>query len=285
VPADAARAESTERRRKGRKWWDDFFNEEWLRTIPRVPIETTRKECEFIEASLAVERSAAILDLGCGTGRHAVELASRGYSLVALDLALPMLERAQAAAADDDVKVTFQQADMRDLSFDNSFDAVYCIGTTLGLFDEEGNLQVIRNAHRALRENGTLLIEVVNRDFVQQSQPNLVWFEGEGCVCMEETNMNYITSRLHVKRTVMPDEGGQTETEYSVRLFSLHELGSLLHRNGFRVIEVSGHWATRGVFFGAHSQRLIVLAEKRSLTEGGVPTTTQSGVAPLKAGS
>jgi SAM-dependent methyltransferase len=276
VPVDA-RPDTGERRRKGKKWWEDFFNEEWLRTIPPVPAETTRKECDFIESSLGVERAASLLDLGCGTGRHAVELASRGYSVVALDLSLPMLDNAQRAADERETMVSFQQADIRDLSFESSFDAVYCLGTTLGLFDEDGNLQVIKNAHRALRENGTFLIEVVNRDHVLRGQPHLVWFEGDGCVCMEETNVNYITSRLQVKRTVMPDEGGQTETEYSVRLFSLHELGSLLHRHGFRVIEVSGHWSTRGVFFGADSQRLIVLAEKKEAGELNVPTGTPPG--------
>jgi hypothetical protein len=65
-----------------------------------------------------------------------------------------------------------------------------------------------------------------------------------------------------VKRMVMLDDGRTREVEYSIRLYSLHELGRLLHDVGFKVTEVSGRTATPGVFLGAESPRLIVLAEK-----------------------
>jgi hypothetical protein len=104
---------------------------------------------------------------------------------------------------------------------------------------------------------------VVNRDHVIRAQPNLVWFEGDGCVCMEESEFNFFTSRLHVKRTVILDGGKQTETEYALRLYSLHELGQLLQSAGFRVTEVSGREALTGVFFGQESPQMIIVAERR----------------------
>jgi hypothetical protein len=105
---------------------------------------------------------------------------------------------------------------------------------------------------------------VVNRDYVIGCQPNLVWFEGDGCVCMEESDFNYFTSRLTVKRTLMREDGQQSNAEYSLRLYSLHELGQLVQQMGFRVIEVSGQEAIRGAFFGAHSPRILMLAERRA---------------------
>ena len=117
--------------------------------------------------------------------------------------------------------------------------------------------------HRSLKDNGTFLLQVVNRDHAIQSQPAMAWFEGDGCVCMEESAVNYITSRLNVKRTVIFDDGRQREVEYSVRLYSLHELGELLHESGFRILEVSGHLRTPGAFFGPSSRELIILAQKR----------------------
>jgi SAM-dependent methyltransferase len=265
VPKEvAAKGEGGPRRRR---WWEDLFNDDYLRTVPRVTEAYNARECDFIEASLGLERGAKLLDIGCGTGRHSVNLAGRGYSVVGLDLSLSMLTRAQALAEESERKVNFMQADMREMTFDAAFDGIYCVGTTYGLFDDEANIQLIRTVHRALKDNGALLIEVANRDFVVRSQPNLIWFEGDACVCMEETTVNYITSRLHVKRTVILDEGGQQETEYSVRLYSLHELGTLLHKNGFRVTEVSGQYSTRGAFFGMDSPRVIILAEKRGSAE------------------
>ena len=108
------------------------------------------------------------------------------------------------------------------------------MGTSFGYFDDEKNAEVARRIHRALKPHGTFLLSVVNRDHVIQRQPGMAWFEGDGCVCMEETTFNFITSRLNVKRTVIFEDGRQRETEYSIRLYSLHELGQVLHAAGFR---------------------------------------------------
>jgi hypothetical protein len=80
---------------------------------------------------------------------------------------------------------------------------------------------------------------------------------------MDEMSIDWITSRMRVKRTMMMDDGRAKEIEYSVRVYSLHELGRILHEQGFKVVEVSGRIATPGVFFGGESPRTLILAEKR----------------------
>jgi hypothetical protein len=107
-----------------------------------------------------------------------------------------------------------------------------------------------------------LLLDVVNRDYVAPRSPSLVWFEGAQCVCMDDMYVDFFTSRLRVKRTAMFEGGLSRELEYSIRLYSLHELGKMLHEVGFKVVEVTGHPAHPGVFFGTESPRLIVLAER-----------------------
>ncbi len=118
-------------------------------------------------------------------------------------------------------------------------------------------------------------MQVLNRDHVIQRQPAMAWFEGDGCVCMEETSFNFITSRLNVKRTMIFDDGRQREIEYSVRLYSLHELGQVLHQAGFRILEVSGHPRTPGAFFGATSRELIILAQKRGAEVVEIPSSIE----------
>ena len=92
-----------------------------------------------------------------------------------------------------------------------------------------------------------------NRDYAIALQPNLVWFEGDDCVVMEESDFNYFNSRLSVKRTMMREDGRQSQADYSIRLYPLHELGQMVQQMGFRVIEVSGQEAVRGAYFGSHS--------------------------------
>jgi SAM-dependent methyltransferase len=250
-------------KRKGRLWWEDFFNDDYVRTMEKITDAQIAREASFIEDSLGVERGGALLDLGCGMGRHAVELATRGYEVVGFDLSLAMLSRAGDEAQDRGVKLNFVQGDMREMAFEEQFDGVFCWNTSFGYFEEEKNIQVVTRVHKALKTGGLFLLDVINRDFLVRQSPSLAWFEGDGCVCMDDMVVDFITSRMRVKRTMMFDDGRTREVEYSIRVYGLHELGKILHDNGFKVCEVSGRLATPGVFFGNESPRTIIVAEKR----------------------
>ena len=256
-------------------WWEVFFDDDYLRTVRPPTRPQIAKQCDFIERRLGLKPGATLLDVGCGLGMHVVELTARGYASVGVDLSLAMLSRASEEAQSRGMRVNFLHADMRDLSFESSFDAVTCLGTSLGYFDDETNRKVIERLLRALKPGGVLLLDVVNRDHVIRSQPNLIWFEGEGCVCMEESEFNYFTSRLQVKRTVILDSGRQLEHEYSLRLYALHELGQLMNASGFRVSEVSGRDALPGIFFGQESPNLMIVAERRP--DAGAATSGAAG--------
>jgi SAM-dependent methyltransferase len=250
-------------RKRARPWWEELFGDDFIRTMAKITDAQIYAECDFIEDSLGVAKGAMVLDLGCGTGRHAIELTRRGYQVVGYDLSLPMLARAADEAQERDQKLNFLQGDMRDMTFEDTFDGIYSWNTSFGFFEEEKNAQVITRVHKALRMGGQFLLDVINRDFLIRQAPSLAWFEGDGCICMDEMGIDWITSRMRVKRTMMMDDGRSKEIEYSVRVYSLHELGKILHDHGFRVAEVSGRTATPGVFFGNESPRTLILAEKR----------------------
>ena len=257
--ADAAHG----RNKKVHPWWEDLFNDDFIRAMEKLTDSQIKREADFIEDSLGVAQGAMVLDLACGTGRHAIELSRRGYNVVGFDLSLAMLARAADEAEERAAQLNFVQGDMREMTFDEMFDGIYCWSTSFGFFEEEKNANVISRVHRALKKGGQFLLDVVNRDYVARQSPSLVWFEGDGAICMDEMQIDWITSRMKIKRTMMIDDGRSREIEFSMRLYALHELGKLLHDAGFRVAEVSGRVATPGVFFGADSPRTIILAEKR----------------------
>lgn len=248
--------------RKKRPWWEDLFGDDFLRTMERTSERQILREVVFIEDRLGLQKGAVVLDLACGAGRHAVELTRRGYKVVGYDLSLAMLARASDEAEEAGQRINFLHGDMRDMAFDSMFDGIYCWNHSFGYFDEEKNVAVLSKIHRALRPGGVVLLDLLNRDFIAPRQPSMVWFEGEGCVCMDEMQVDSFTSRLKVKRTVMLDDGRSREIDYTIRLYPLHELGKMLHDCGFKVLEVSGQLATPGVFFGADSPRCIILAER-----------------------
>jgi SAM-dependent methyltransferase len=248
----------------GKAWFEEIFDEDYLRTLPFLTPQATQAEAKFVADAVAVSAGAQLLDLGCGYGRHAMELAARGFHVVGLDSSLPLLLRGADEAQRRGLSINFVHGDMRELTFDSQFDAAYCLFSTFGYFDDETNKKTAQNVARALKPGARFVVEVLNRDYLIQDLPTRVWWEGDGCVVLEEVDFNYFSSRIVSNRSVVFDDGRQLEQEISIRAYSLHELGKLLHAAGFRVLEVSGSMNTRGRFFGAKARDIIVVAEKRA---------------------
>lgn len=262
--AAAAPAAEDKRKRRGKPWFEDLFDEDYLRTLPFLTPQTTQAEAAMVVESLGLSPGAQVLDLGCGYGRHAMELAARGMNMVGVDLSLPMLLRGADEAQRRGLDINFVHVDMREIDFDAQFDGAYCLFSTFGFFDDETNKKTASLVAKALKPGAKFMLEVLNRDYVIGDLPTRVWWEGDGCVVLEEVEFNYFSSRVQSKRSVVFDDGRQIEQEISLRVYSLHEIGKLLHAAGLRVLEVSGAMATKGRFLGNRSREIIVIAERRT---------------------
>lgn len=245
-------------------WYQQIFTEEYFRTLPMGFHKQTLREAQFVVDALGVGDGGRILDLCCGFGRHTLDLAKRGYDMVGLDLSLPLLQKALGEAQRRKLSIKFIHGDIRELNFQEVFDATFCWHTSFGYFDDKTNFEVLRGVHRALKPGGRFLLEIVNRDFIAGLMPRRKWWEGADCLFLEEIAFNYNTSVLHTKRSFIYDDGRPPwEQNIYIRLYSLHELQNLLRLGGFRVIEVSGQIQTRGFYLGQASPNIILLAEKR----------------------
>lgn len=252
------------KKRRSKQWFEEIFDEDYLHTLPFMTPHQTEREVAFLLETLELPPTGRVLDIGCGYGRHAMEMAARGYRTVGLDLSLPLLIRATDATRRVGVNVDFVHGDMRDMSFDSEFDGAYCFFTTFGYFDDDTNRRVASGICRALKPGGRFILELINRDYLIGDLPTRVWWQGDGCVVLEEVDFNYFTSRLQVQRQIILENGRQLEQEISIRVYSLHEIGKVLHHAGFRVLEVSGSLDLRGRFYGNESRQLVVVAERRA---------------------
>ncbi len=269
------------RPRRNKRWFEEIFDEDYLRTLPFLTPQATQSEALFVAEALSAEPGARLLDVGCGYGRHAMELAARGFQIIALDSSLPLLLRGADEAQRRGLGINFVHGDMRELAFDSQFDGAYCLFSTFGYFDDETNRQTIAGIARALKPGSRLVLEVLNRDYLIAGLPTRVWWEGDGCVVLEEVDFNYFNSRIVSNRSVVFDDGRQTEQEISIRSYSLHEVGQLLQAVGLKVLEVSGSMATRGRFFGIQSREVIVVAEKRVRSEPVHSSMAADGSGPI----
>jgi ubiquinone/menaquinone biosynthesis C-methylase UbiE len=130
--------------------------------------QNTAAEIDFMVDLLDLSPGASLLDLGCGTGRHAVELARLGFSVTGLDLSSEMLSLAREKAAAARVELTLVHANAADFVLDQQFDAVICICEgSFGLLSStddptEQPLAILRNVTRSLRPGGQALFTVLN---------------------------------------------------------------------------------------------------------------------------
>jgi len=250
------------RRKRAKPWFEEVFDEDYLRTLPFMTAEQTLRETNFVHKCLGLSEGQSVLDVGCGYGRHAIEMAQRGVQVTGLDLSLPLLIRAADESQRRGLPVNFVHADMREMNYDAQFDGAYCMMTTFGYFDEETNQKVAAGIFKSLKPGGKFLLETLNRDYIVGDLPTRVWWEGDGCVVLEEVDFHFHTSRLGLRRSIVFQDGRQFEHDISIRCYTLHEIGRLLKHAGFRVTEVSGGLATRGRFFGSTSRSIIVLCER-----------------------
>lgn len=251
------------KKRRSKQWFEEIFDEDYLHTLPFLTPQQTEREVEYLLNAFEFPAGARLLDIGCGYGRHAMELAARGYRTVGLDLSLPLLIRATDAARRVGVSVDFVHGDMRDMTFENEFDGAYCFFSTFGYFDDETNRRVASGICRSLKPGGRFVLDLLNRDCLIGDLPTRVWWQGHGCVVLEEVDFNYFTSRLEVQRQIILEDGRQLVQDISIRVYSLHEIGKILHHAGFRVLEVSGNFELRNRFYGTESRQLLIVAEKR----------------------
>ncbi|MFC7195676.1 class I SAM-dependent methyltransferase [Halosimplex aquaticum] len=155
------------------------------------------------------------LDVACGIGRHAVELADRGVSVRGLDISEAYLDRARERAADRGVAeaATFERGDMRDLrDRDGTYDVVYNLWTSFGYYDDETNRAVLRGMYERTADGGALVVELVNREGVLADFRPAGIPEDDDALVVESSEYDPETARMETTRRVFAEAGAVTTT-------------------------------------------------------------------------
>jgi SAM-dependent methyltransferase len=151
-----------------RNEWVEFFDGHAPEYDQNVFTRNTAEEVGFLIEELEIAPPAAMLDVGCGTGRHAVELARRGFRVTGVDISPGMLAQAHERAEAAGVEVRWVHADATDFSLPAEFDAAICLCEgafgLLGAGDDPVGqpLAILGNIAAALRPQAPLLLTVLN---------------------------------------------------------------------------------------------------------------------------
>lgn len=227
-----------------KQWYETLFENYGKQYEKENFTKGTLGECDFIENEIGKDTSLSIIDIGCGTGRHSIELAKRGYRVTGIDLSDSMLVRAREKAAAENLHVDFIRHDARALPFRDEFDValLICEGAFPLMETDEMNYAILQNAARALKKKGKLIMTTLNGLF-----PLLHSAEEYGASNSEEGNARYrenrfdmMTFRDHNRTTFQDDGGNSFEIESNERFYIPPEITWLLKSAGFTSVEIFG---------------------------------------------
>ena len=140
-------------------WWSEFFRGPTLELWKRAhSADESKGEAADLARALALERGERVLDVPCGHGRIALELAARGLRVTGLDASEEYVAEARRRADERRLPAEFVLGDMRTLPWRGEFDAALCVGNSFGYFDDEGNRAFLAGVHAALRPGGRFFL-------------------------------------------------------------------------------------------------------------------------------
>lgn len=244
------------------RWYKTFFGEDYLRMYDFLTPERTEREVEGIVNLLALPPGSTILDLCCGHGRHAIALAKQGYRVTGLDLSEVFLQHARSEAEAQGIQVRWMHGDMRNIPFENEFDAVINIFTAFGYLESEDEDQlVLQQVHKALKPSGHFLLETKNREWLMQNfdTSEVIRYEN-GLIVLEERDFDLLTDRCNVRVTMIHPDGQRREYSHAAHMYTLRDYVRMLETAG---LLLQGYYGgLDGGKLRMNSSRLVVNASR-----------------------
>lgn len=220
----------------------------------------TIQEVDFLEEELDFDKSIKILDVGCGTGRHAVELARRGYDVTGVDRSEPMLRRAREKAAEAGVSPKFVCADARELPFESEFDfaMIICEGAFPLLETDEENFKILKSVYGALKSPGKFVLTTLNALFplnnsTEEFNPG------------KTSEFDPLTFRQECELEFTDDEGNKRTVSSFDRFLAPTEISFMLKILGFDSPEIFGCQIgafSRARKYSVNDFEMLVIARK-----------------------
>jgi cyclopropane fatty-acyl-phospholipid synthase-like methyltransferase len=222
--------------------WQTFFDHHAPEYLENVFTRHTLAEVDFLIEELRLPEGSSILDVGCGVGRHSVELARRGYRMTGVDISGGMLAEAGKAASAANVDVEWIQADATEFQAARQYDAAICLCegafglVTLDEDPEAHDAAILRNVHAALKPGAPFILNALNglRAIREFSQADVEGGRFDPLTLVETYPMEYST----------PQGVGSVLVREKKRLPG--ELAELCRRCGFEVEHIwggtAGNW-------------------------------------------
>ncbi|WP_158735282.1 bifunctional 2-polyprenyl-6-hydroxyphenol methylase/3-demethylubiquinol 3-O-methyltransferase UbiG [Alteribacillus sp. YIM 98480] len=240
-----------------KSWFEEHFQEDYLRIYDHRDEEKAANELTHIMKYLPLERGMKAIDLCCGNGRHARWLARKGLHVTGIDLSPALLKKAIDLTAG--LSVHYQRADIRDVPLLQEFDAAFNLFTSFGYFsDDAENELVFTRAAEALKSWGWFCFDYLNPAYVKNTlvPKDESIKDGLHVIQEREVSPEFVFKRITIKE-------GDTKREYQerVKLYEQDALKKMLERNDFKVLHLFGDYDASS-YDSESSPRQIFICQK-----------------------
>ena len=251
-----------------KQWYESLFENYGQKYDCESYTQGTVGECDFIEKEINFDKSLKILDVGCGTGRHTIELTKRGYQITGIDLSESQLQRAREKAKADNLPIDFQRQDARNLLFDREFDIaiMLCEGGFPLMETDEMNFEILKNVTRAFKPHAKFIFTTLNGLFPLFHSVNEFYAstQEEGNSTCKSSGFDLMTFRDHNAVEFEDDSGNKKSLECNERYYVPCEITWLLKSLGYKTIDIFG--AQLGAYSREHKLstkdfEMLVIAE------------------------
>jgi 2-polyprenyl-3-methyl-5-hydroxy-6-metoxy-1,4-benzoquinol methylase len=223
-------------------WYENFFHgvalDLWRKAISP---ERTRMEVKFMLEVLNPSPGCKILDVPCGHGRHALELASIGYRVTGLDISEESIHLARSQAQEKGLKVEFCLAEMREIPWESEFDAAYCVGNSFGYLEHEGTLEFLNKLSRSLKPGARFLLETgMAAETMLSHHETRTWFQIADILLLIEHRYN--PEESHVDTDYIFVKKGKVEIRQAFNvIYTIGEIRRLLASVGLQTAAIYGN--------------------------------------------
>lgn len=250
-----------------KQWYEQLFENYSKKYDEETFTQGTIGECDFIEKEIDYTKSTKILDIGCGTGRHAIELSKRGYTVTGIDLFQSQIERAREKSQVNGLEIDFYVADARSLEYKAEFDLVImmCEGAFPLMETDEMNYKILENASNALTSKGKLIFTTLNGLFPLYHSVKEFINTGSEKGESSENTFDLMTFRDHSVYESEDDSGNKLSLKCNERYYVPPEIMWLVKSVGFNKVDIYG--ARLGTFsrtdaLTTEDYEMLVIAEK-----------------------
>lgn len=246
-------------------WTHAFFTSIALDTWERSQSdEATAAEVEFLQGALLIgETPLRLLDVPCGSGRHAVALATLGHAVTGVDAAVENQARVAKRAHDAGVAVELVMADMRALPPLPLFDGAYCMGNSFGYFPRTETQLFLHGVAKALSPGARFVIDTAcAAESILLDLPRQWWTRvDDGLTVLLECAYDVQESRLSTTYTSVLNGHVSDQRVAHNYIFTSGEIIHMLDTAGFATCELLSDLDDAPFELG--SDRLLLVAERR----------------------